>query len=87
VFAFLVQGIPVGLFLAAALFRYQRGSENNKVLFIHRGRIQVILWLSHLMAPMTQLLASIILYQVAGTSKGTVKFTLENAILFPRLLA
>jgi uncharacterized membrane protein YgcG len=37
------------------------------VLSIHKGRIQVILWLSHLMSPCVQLLASIILYQVSGT--------------------
>ena len=67
-FAFLVEGIPVGFFLASLLFRHQRGGEANSVLSIHRGRIQVIMWLAHLMAPMTQLLASIILYQVAGTS-------------------
>ena len=67
-FAFLVEGIPVGFFLASSLFRHQRAGEANSVLSIHRGRIQVIMWLAHLMAPMTQLLASIILYQVAGTS-------------------
>jgi hypothetical protein len=76
IFSFVVEGIPVGLYIAAALLKHQRADDSGTVLRIQHGRIKVVVLVAHLMTPMVQLLSAIILFQVTSNTWNFALFWL-----------
>eukprot|EP00037_Helgoeca_nana_P025038 m.269263 g.269263 ORF g.269263 m.269263 type:complete len:1965 (-) comp26830_c0_seq2:1544-7438(-) len=81
IFTFATGGICFGTFFAAVLFctqdrKYGADDETSTLVSLEAGRITVLVWLAHLMAPLVQLLSVVILYQLTGQSTGFLLFWL-----------
>ena len=65
-------GVAAGTFFSAIFFFVDNGldigGEKGEVLQLQYGRVTLVVWLAHIMAPLVQTLAVIILYQVTGSN-------------------
>ena len=67
-------GVAAGTFYSAIAFFLDNGlnvgGDEGEVLQLQYGRVTLVVWLAHIMAPLVQTLAVIILYQVTGNNGG-----------------